>query len=132
MQILCLLVLFFAFGSGSRLVMFASYYHSSLYCYVKVNALQNWLLKNGCRRSLGLTLKLTVFRRQAVGDSLVGPTCSLPFFYGNVVQLTTSLVVVAGGRLFVNFFPPTATSDVAGPPRTRVFLIEVGVIRAEW
>ena len=35
------------------------------------------------------------------------------------------------GRLGVNFFPPTATSDVAGPPRTGLFLIEVGVIRIE-
>ena len=29
------------------------------------------------------------------------------------------LDVVVGGRLGVNFFPPTATSDFAGPPRTQ-------------
>ena len=29
----------------------------------------------------------------------------------------------------VTFFPPTATFDVAGPPWTGLFLIEVGVIR---
>ena len=34
-----------------------------------------------------------------------------------------------GGHLGVNFFPSTGTSDVAGPPRTKLFLIEVGVIR---
>ena len=37
-----------------------------------------------------------------------------------------------GGSLGVNFFPPTATSGVAGPPRTGLFLIAVGVIRVEW
>ena len=66
----------------------------------------------------------------------MGPTCSLPvpfflmqiFVYVNVVQLTTSLAVVKAGRLVVNLFPPTATSDVAGQPRTRLFLIEVDVI----
>ena len=69
------------------------------------------------------------------------PTCSLPvppsfffnvnIFYINVVQFTTLLVVVRG-RLGVNFFPPTATSDVAGLPRTWLFVIEVGVITVEW
>ena len=54
------------------------------------------------------------------------------FCYVNVVQLTTSLDVVVGGRLGVNFFPPTATSDVAGTPQTGLFLIEVGVIWIGW
>ena len=51
------------------------------------------------------------------------------FFYAIVAQLKTLLVVVVGGLLGVNFFPPTATFDVAGPPRTGLFLIEVGVMR---
>ena len=53
-------------------------------------------------------------------------------FYANVVQLTTLLDIVVGGRLGVNFFPSTATSDFAGPPRTGLFLIEIGVIRVGW
>ena len=39
---------------------------------------------------------------------------------------------VVGGRLGVNFFPPTATSDFAGPPRTGLFLVEIGLIRVGW
>ena len=89
---------------------------------------------------LGLDLKINSVRRYAVGDSLMGPTCSLPvsfffnvnIFYINVVQLTTLLHIVVGGRLGVNFFPPTATSDFAGPPRTGLLLIEIGVIRVGW
>ena len=37
-----------------------------------------------------------------------------------------------GGRLGVNFFPPTATSDFAGPPRTGLLLLEIVVIRIGW
>ena len=81
---------------------------------------------------LGLDLKIDGVRRYAVGDSLMGPTCSLPvpFFFNvnifNIVQLTTLLDIVVGGRLGVNFFPPTATSDFAGPPQTGLLLIEIG------
>ena len=83
---------------------------------------------------LGLDLKINSVRRFAVGDSLMGPTCSLPvpffkskyFFLVNVVQLTTLLDIVVGGRLGVNFFPPTATSDFAGPLQTGLLLIEIG------
>ena len=39
------------------------------------------------------------------------------------------LDIVVGGRLGVNFFPPTATSDFAGPPRTGLLLTEIVVIR---
>ena len=90
---------------------------------------------------LGLDLKINSVRRYAVGDSLVGPTCSLPvpfffyckyFFKVNVVQLTTLLDIVVGGGLGVNFFPPTATSVFASPPRTGLLLIEIGVIRVGW
>ena len=87
---------------------------------------------------LGLDLKINSVRRYAVGDFLMGPTCSLPvpfnvnIFKVDVVQLTTLLDIVVGGCLSVNFFPPTATSDFAGPPRTGQLLIEIGVIRVEW
>ena len=50
----------------------------------------------------------------------------------NVVQLTTLLDIVVRGRLGVNFFPPTATSDFAGPPRAGLLLLEIVVIRVGW
>ena len=49
-----------------------------------------------------------------------------------MVQLTTLLHIVVGGCVGVNFFPPAATSDFAGPPWTGLFLIEIGVIRVGW
>ena len=48
------------------------------------------------------------------------------------IWLTTLLDIVVGGRLGVNFFPPTGTSDFAGPFRNGLFLIEIGVIRVGW
>ena len=93
---------------------------------------------------LGLDLKINSVRRYAVGDFFMGPHCSLPvpflffrckylfFFKVNVVQSTTLLDIVVGGRLGVNFFPPTATSDFAGAPRTRLLLLEIVVIRVGW
>ena len=89
---------------------------------------------------LGLDLKINSVRRYAVGYFFMGPLCSLPvpflFLYVNIflsnIQLTTLLGIVVGGRLGVNFFPLTATSDFAGPPRTALLLIELVVIRVGW
>ena len=84
---------------------------------VQDNAFEDGLLGNGCSRCLGLTLKLIVFdaRPSVISwwDRLVACQCLFlmyVFFYVNVVQLTTSLDVVVGGRLGVNFFPAYSNS----------------------
>ena len=110
---------------------------------IQVNVFQDGLVENRCNRSLGLTLKLTVFdvtpsvifswdRIAACQYLLFFLSENTFFFLVNVVQLTTLLDIVVGGRLGVNFFPPTATSDFAGPPRTGMLLLGIVVIRIGW
>ena len=51
----------FVFGSGLRLVVFVSYYRCRLRYNNSGNEFQDELVGNRCNRSLGLTLRLTVF-----------------------------------------------------------------------